>query len=326
MVLLKRFTKKNIDLSYKNNSNYIEARKHLGNLLETNQLLIKSCEICSSNNFFNLAERDVYSFKLQTKICKNCGYVFISNKPTLSFYDILYNEYYEKLLNQKTDNKSLEELFLNQVNEGKKIYSLLKENKIDKKIKNIIDVGSGIGGIQFYLKNFFKIKGADYLGLRSKFALKKKLDFIDIKKINNLNEKFDLVIYNHVFEHIFDLNQEIKLIKKLLNKNGYVLIIVPGIKNINMNYNYNFINYLSIPHPRSFSATTLKNFMIKNQFEKIYLDNRVVSLFRYSKNNYSNYKIDNDFFGIILYIIKIEIIYFCLKIYRILKKLSLLKK
>lgn len=100
---------------------------------------------------------------------------------------------------------------------------------------DFLEVGAGKGGlVNFYYKylktitliepskNLFKI-------LKQKF--KKKKIIIKQKTIKNLKEKFNIIIYFDVLEHIEDDLSEIKNAKKRLKKNGYLVFNVPAYQN-----------------------------------------------------------------------------------------------
>jgi SAM-dependent methyltransferase len=110
-----------------------------------------------------------------------------------------------------------------------------KINKIDSpNIKTILDVGSSILEFRtikqsFIDKNIFKT-------LREKnkkiYHLDKKqgigIDIIcDISKINDIKEKFDLIICTNLLEHVSNRKKTINNLKRLLKNNGYLLITVP---------------------------------------------------------------------------------------------------
>ena len=59
--------------------------------------------------------------------------------------------------------------------------------------------------------------------------LNKKIEFIkqDIENLN-IDGHFDIVIMNHVLEHVKNPLGLVEEIKKILNKNGRILIVVPN--------------------------------------------------------------------------------------------------
>lgn len=116
-------------------------------------------------------------------------------------------------------------------------FQIQKIKKYIKK-KQILDVGSGTGGlINYYLKETNKVSAIEPAIklkkiLETKFKNKIKI-YLDKK---NLKKKYDTVLYMDVIEHIKEYNNEIYKIKKYLKKNGYIIINVPA-------FNFLFTNF-----------------------------------------------------------------------------------
>ena len=106
-----------------------------------------------------------------------------------------------------------------------------------KKTGKVLDIGCSSGILLQLLKNKgFDVYGIEpdkkaYLTASKKFKAKIFFGFLEgfAKKTKN---KFDIIIYNHVLEHIDDVLNEIKLSKSILNKNGILTIGVPNTGNI----------------------------------------------------------------------------------------------
>ena len=109
-------------------------------------------------------------------------------------------------------------------------------DKINKK-KDLIalEVGCGTGLITLNLKNkFSKIYCID-TSKEMLSVLKSKIEKLNITNIytreielindNNFYGKFDVIYSSMVFHHIIDIKDELKKLYKLLNKEGYLIII-----------------------------------------------------------------------------------------------------
>lgn len=108
-------------------------------------------------------------------------------------------------------------------------FQLEKIRKYIKK-KNILDIGSGTGGlINYYLKETDKISAIEPSVKLKKFLetkYKKKIYIYSNKK--KLKKKYEVILYMDVIEHIKNYNYEIQTIKKYLKKNGLIIINVPA--------------------------------------------------------------------------------------------------
>ncbi len=129
----------------------------------------------------------------------------------------------------------------------KEIYSLID----DKKVNNILEIGSGTG---ILLKEFSKIftkktfHGLDphQRGFYNYEKISKKISNNNLLIIKNQletfssNEGYDLIFSFNVFEHLEDQNIYIKKIDNLLKKDGKSIILCP-------NYDFPYEPHFIIP-------------------------------------------------------------------------------
>jgi len=99
--------------------------------------------------------------------------------------------------------------------------------------KYILEVGAGIGSFtKHYIKSNKKILLTDLDTSNFIFLKKKYLKLNNIKvlknKTNKINNKFDNIIYLNVLEHIKNDKKEINIAMSKLNKEGYLIILVPA--------------------------------------------------------------------------------------------------
>lgn len=145
--------------------------------------------------------------------------------------------------------------------------------------KNIIEIGCGIGTIiKLILRKDNEITGVDISDKYIKFLKKqyknvKNLKFIksDIfglpKKVKN--KFFDTVVMVNVLEHIKDDDKALKIVNKLLKKNGKIALMVPA-----FNMLFGPLDK-SVGHFRRYNKNQLKELLIRNGFviQKIYYMN-----------------------------------------------------
>jgi ubiquinone/menaquinone biosynthesis C-methylase UbiE len=93
----------------------------------------------------------------------------------------------------------------------------------------LLDVGCGIGEILGYYQNSIGVdinsacvNYCKSIGLKAKVMKSDKLPF--------KNEKFDTVMFDNVLEHIDNPTKIIKEIYRVMKKNSYLLVGVPGKK------------------------------------------------------------------------------------------------
>lgn len=146
--------------------------------------------------------------------------------------------------------------------------------------KNVLDIGSGVGTLDFYLAQ----KGHRVVGVeisqravtiarqaQELFGLRKKIKFIrgDFFELK-IREQFPLVICSEVLEHLSDEQQAINKIYQLIKPEGLLLITVPS-------QNAPLIKFGAIKkfdkvsgHLRRYTRESLQTLLGKNRFKVIY--------------------------------------------------------
>lgn len=147
---------------------------------------------------------------------------------------------------------------------GKIIYEkfpneIVKNLSVIKLTKNsrILDVGCGNGDVIRILGliGFKNILGID-------LYIDKPIDLgngvrILKKSIGEINEKYDVIMLNHSFEHFSDPLETFFSIKRLLSPNGICMIVIPVVDSWAWK-NYG-INWVQLDAPRHFFLHSLKS-------------------------------------------------------------------
>ena len=99
---------------------------------------------------------------------------------------------------------------------------------------SILEVGAGCGSFTKHYLNkkitsitLTELDQTNILNLNKNFDSYTNIKIIK-KKINEIDEKFDAIIYLHVLEHIKDDQNEIYEASKRLKNNGILIIMVPA--------------------------------------------------------------------------------------------------
>lgn len=116
-----------------------------------------------------------------------------------------------------------------------KILTIVKEvNKTKNKLK-ILDVGCARGHLSGALKKLGEntVCGIELSEIAAKEA-EKYLDEIIIGNIEEIDlpypaEYFDVIVCSNILEHLFDPKNVLIKLKKYLNKNGILLVVLPNV-------------------------------------------------------------------------------------------------
>jgi len=226
MVISSRFKQDNKPI-IKLNKIQLETRGKLEGRIKENYLLeVHRCEICNSNNFLSLAEKDRYGLYCPIVICKNCGLVQQNPRMNQEAYNSFYETEYSKLYRQEI---LIEEFFKFQYNRGEKIFQYLKKNlKINLTNLKILEVGTGAGGILKYFKEQKnKVFGIDLDSKYVNFGKNKYNLNLKVGALNNTTIPWipDIVVYSHVLEHLLNPIEELIKLKSLISENSYIYIL-----------------------------------------------------------------------------------------------------
>ena len=256
-----------------------------------------SCPICGNNKFECLSTRDRYGLYFPVGICITCGLVQAIERMDNASYNEFYNLEYRKLYHG-TENP--DEFYLKkQYNKGRLIYNYLNryDNNINSR-KFVLEIGCSMGGILKYFKDKdWKVKGIDLGEEYIKFGRDKLEVDIEVGTVNSLklDETPDLVIINHVLEHLLDPNEDIKKIFSLINSDSIVYVSVPGVKLMTRKKEMDFLRYIQNAHIFYFSLQTVKNLFSKNGFDLIYGDEGLKAIFKKRSEINDKLTIENDF-------------------------------
>jgi 2-polyprenyl-3-methyl-5-hydroxy-6-metoxy-1,4-benzoquinol methylase len=144
-----------------------------------------------------------------------------------------------------------------------------------KEVKNILDVGCGYGLLSRELKktfpklDFYGIEHAKEASRSSQKILKLlqcNIEDIALIKRKLKTQKFDVIIFSDVLEHLYDPVGIIKSYQSLLEEDGTIVITVPNIANIFSrlallfgHFNYSETGVMDKTHIRFFNIKNLKH-------------------------------------------------------------------
>lgn len=261
--------------------------------------------LCGINGDLVLAQTDRYGFNVCTKICKNCGLLrsdpYYSPKSLMDFYTHEYRNIYVGV------DGCTDHFFLSQKKIGQKIYNFIGIDYIKQK-KTVLEIGCGAGGIlKFFQDKGLNVLGCDFDNEYLNFGRKKGLNLIR-GSVEEVEANYaDIIILNHVIEHISDPVKFLKQLRPVLKKNGIIFIGVPGILNLRTKfYQSNIQRYLQNAHVWHFSLGTLENVANQAGFSLVKGNEDLMSLFQVAENENESTKYGKYFDEIICSLFEVE--------------------
>jgi nucleoside-diphosphate-sugar epimerase/dTDP-4-dehydrorhamnose 3,5-epimerase-like enzyme/SAM-dependent methyltransferase len=208
-----------------------------------------------ANNLLNKKDQNTELYPLEVNYCEKCHncQLSISVDPKKMFSNYLYTS-------------STSKIFRNHFIDAAKKY--IKNFKLKPNTSYIIDVGSNDG---VALKPFKDLKFKNILGiepaknlakLANKNTIKTFNGFLEKKNLKKIKKNADLILASNVFAHSDNLKEMAQCMKKLLKKDGTIIIEVQYLLNTLKDLTFDNIYH---EHYNYWSLTSLVNFF--NQFE-----------------------------------------------------------
>ena len=195
-----------------------------------------------------------------------------------------------------------------------------------KKGANVLDYGCGAGEFVKYIENDFQTFGFEPNSDARNVAIKKTLKAQIIDNIDSIeNESLDAITLWHVFEHIENQSEMLKIFNQKLKEKGLLIIAVPNPTSHDAKHYKEFWAAYDVPrHIYHFSKKGMENLISKNpdwklrKIKPLLLDSFYISMLseKYKKSplfwlkavvqgTISNVKaIFNSEFSSLIYIIK----------------------
>jgi len=142
-----------------------------------------------------------------------------------------YNEFHE---DSSLISKVISENNFTYIN----ILEILRKTVSSKSISTVLDIGCGVGAIDFYLaRKGYKVTGIDISNKAIKVAKQsaKELNILTVNFLSSsvedlkLKDRFDLIICSEVLEHLQDDMKALLKMNILLKDNGGIIVSVPSV-------------------------------------------------------------------------------------------------
>jgi len=213
---------------------------------------LDKCPICKHGHFENFLICKDHSLSGESFAiveCKNCNFKFTNPRPDAKSIISYYESDSYVSLSDKDNN--LVNFLYRQVRK----YTLKKKlhliNSLSKsKKKNLLDMGCGAG----HFLQTCKEGGWNAVGVESNPMGKQKTEkkigvenvYAEIKQLP-ADQKFNIISFWHVLEHIHDLEKSLKSLKKRLTKKGRLVIALPNNASFDAQFYKNFWAGYDVP-------------------------------------------------------------------------------
>jgi 2-polyprenyl-3-methyl-5-hydroxy-6-metoxy-1,4-benzoquinol methylase len=161
-----------------------------------------------------------------------------------------------------------------------KVYQIIKSYSLNKKVRlinelhskkgSLLDIGVGTGDFLATAKKAgWQTTGIEPNEKAKSIAISKGVSFAEnLESIES--HSFDVITMWHVLEHVPDLENQIKELKRLVKPNGTIIIAVPNYKSFDAKYYGEFWAAYDVPrHLWHFSKIAIEKLFAKENMKLI---------------------------------------------------------
>jgi 2-polyprenyl-3-methyl-5-hydroxy-6-metoxy-1,4-benzoquinol methylase len=262
--------------------------------------------LCGAHADKMVAEVDRYGFVITTVICLSCGLVrsdpYYTEDTLRKFYNNEYRQIYVG------EERCSEDFFNQQQDFGDKIYSYVSDLLPKAGNTTVYEIGCGAGGIlKAFMDRGFSTVGTDFGREYLDYGRSQGLNLIEGSQQELCSfGQADVIIMNHVLEHIKDPVSYLRMLKPMLKSDGLLYVAVPGIHVIPRWYSGDILMYLQNAHAYHFTVNTLRYVLSLAGFKMIRENNYIQAVFRVSDEKLVSHPNSSEAENIIKFLEQLE--------------------
>lgn len=248
---------------------------------------ISTCPICNNKNILFVFKQNDKNLNINREFslykCKNCKCIFLNPQPSFKELSKYYSsdKYYSLSkvnLSAKTKLKiKLYNIYFNKEKNNfflKLLFSPLRFIvRATELVKNgkILDIGSGSGQFLYEMKQLgmqtYGVEPGDFdKNINEKYKL--NIKNCELKEARYQSNFFDIITMNHVLEHVANPNETLLEIRRILKKDGKLILGVPNTNSFAYRLFKKNWHQLDVPrHLINYSDKNLTKLLEKTEFK-----------------------------------------------------------
>lgn len=233
----------------------------LSTLMAAEHALVHGPCVCGESTGSIISHAERYGLALDTRMCAACGTLRIDPYLSESCLAQFYVRFYQELYARVDDPQAY---FGRQYDYGRRVLAWAQARIPSGSW--VVEIGCGAGGgLAAFQEAGYRVTGYDYaseLLEHGRQASVPDLHFGGIESLSRAvgaDDKIDLMLLHHVFEHLADPLAFLLQATRLLSDRGIILIAVPDIARIDefRDRRCNLRGYLHVAHKFNFTINGL---------------------------------------------------------------------
>jgi 2-polyprenyl-3-methyl-5-hydroxy-6-metoxy-1,4-benzoquinol methylase len=228
-----------------------------------------------------LSRIDRYGIPLTTVMCRSCGLArsdpYYTDETLADFYQNEYRQIYGGKVRSK------DWFFEKQRKSGLVIHGFLQAYLPNQGV--VYEIGAGAGGIlKAFSEQGYTVRGCDLGGEYIEYGASRGIDLYagDWQVLAGF-PKADVVILNHVLEHLKNPVDFLRNVRSLLKPEGILFIGVPGFIYYPVRYRLQLLYYLQNAHACHFCLQTLTETAGRAGFSLLEGNEKIVAIYKQSE-------------------------------------------
>jgi 2-polyprenyl-3-methyl-5-hydroxy-6-metoxy-1,4-benzoquinol methylase len=228
------------------------------------------CDICADEDFVVFRTSGRHGQPLQTVICNCCGLVYTNPRPSDADDPEFYKSRYWGDYRSKTTPD--ERFFRRRIPKVRDISVRCLQLLDDVESPRVLEIGCGVGALSLLLHEGLD-DGAEITAIepsKGHSAFAKQRTGLDVRHglLDEIASKlaaetFDLVVMNHVLEHVPSAREVCTCVLGLLCPGGRFVIEVPNVEQPGSRLSH----FFHVAHNFNFSPATLRRLALSTGFE-----------------------------------------------------------
>lgn len=234
------------------------------------KLALRVCNLCGSDGWTILTQRDRYGFPAQTTACSRCGLTVLNPRMTAAAYSHFYNGVYRPLVSAYHGRRiDAETVKLEQMAYASEMEGLLGAYLQGKGGARFLDVGGSTGVVVAHLASRFGLKATVLDPCVAEVAEAKALGIETITALLEEwqpgNDRFQVIGMFQTIDHLLDVAGALRKLRTVIAEDGIFIVDIVDFRAAYLK-NGSVERAVKIDHPFSLTEETTEGFLARAGF------------------------------------------------------------